>query len=91
MEPNDNLKIVADFEEPPSSNKVLDPKLFMHGDSYWVRENMKCKYPLQVNTIEDFEIGGKVIFTIELKCTREVIPMMFKFKGGELKVEKWEC
>ncbi len=89
--PNDNLQLGADFEEIPTSKKVVDPKLFMRGDTYWVRESTQYKYPLQVNTTKDFQIGGKVIFTIEPKCTLEEIPIIFKFKNGELKVERWEC
>ena len=40
---------------------------------------------------EDFDIGGKIIFVIEPKCTLEEIPLMFKYRSGVLTVEPWKC
>ena len=89
--PNDNLSIGSDFVETPRTKTVLDPHRFVHDPVNWVTEDTRYDYPLILNTEEDFEIGGKLIFVIEPKCTLEEIPMIFKFKGGVLKVEKWEC
>lgn len=89
--PNDHLKLGSDIVETPRTQPVIDLHPFVDGEVNWVSENTKYEYPLEVKTTEDFEIGGKIIFVIEPKCTMEEIPMMFKYKDGELRVERWEC
>lgn len=88
---NNNLEIGSDFLEIPQSETVIDPHQFVHGPVNWVIEDTRYYHPLKLNTKEDFEIGGKMIFVIEPKCTLEEIPIIFKYKNGELRVEKWEC
>lgn len=88
---NDNLSIGSDFVETPRTKTVLDPHRFVHDPVNWVTEDTRYDYPLILNTEEDFEIGGKLIFVTEPKCTLEEIPIIFKFEDGELKVEKWDC
>ena len=89
--PNNNLSIGSDFVETPRTKTVLDPHRFVHDPVNWVTEDTRYDYPLILNTEEDFEIGGKLIFVIEPKCTLEEIPLMFKYKDGVLTVEKWKC
>ena len=89
--PNDNLKMGPDFKETPRSKEVIDPHQFVDGPVNWVKEDTRYEHRLNVLSNEDFEIGGKVIFTIEPKCTLEEIPLMFKYKSGVLTVEKWKC
>ena len=89
--PNDNLKIGADFVETPRSKEVIDPHPFVNGPVNWVKEDTRYEHRLIINAQEDFDIGGKIFFTIEPKCTLEIIPLMFKYKSGVLTVEKWKC
>lgn len=89
--PNDNLKMGADFKEIPRSKEVIDPHRFVNGPVNWVIEDTRYEHPLTVLTEEDFDIGGKIIFTIEPKCTLEEIPLIFKYRSGVLMVEEWKC
>ncbi len=89
--PNENLVIEADFLEIPRSIEVIDPHQFVNGPVNWVSEDTRYEHRLTVKTQQDFDIGGKIIFTIEPKCTLEEIPLMFKYRSGVLTVEKWEC
>ena len=89
--PNDNLEIASDFSESPQSETVIDPHQFVHGPVNWVIEDTRYEHPLKLNTKEDFEIGGKLIFVIEPKCTLEEVPVLFKYNNGVLTVEKWDC
>ena len=89
--PNDNLKMGDDFIEIPRSKEVIDRHPFVNGPVNWVKEDTRYEHPLTVKSQADFDIGGKIIFTIEPKCTLEQIPLMFKYRSGVLTVEKWKC
>jgi hypothetical protein len=89
--PNDDLSVGPYFVETPQSETVIDPHQFVHGPVNWVTQNTRYDHALQVHSKHDFEIGGKLIFVIEPKCTLEEIPVLFKFKNGVLTVEKWKC
>ncbi|MDP6909655.1 MAG: hypothetical protein QF371_09120 [Flavobacteriales bacterium] len=89
--PNDDLSIGTDFIETPRTTTVIDPHRFVHDPVNWVTENTRYDHPLEVKSTEDFEIVGKLIFVIEPKCTLEEIPVLFKYRSGELTVEKWGC
>jgi hypothetical protein len=89
--PNENLILGNDFVETPRSKEVIDPHPFVDGPVNWVSVDTKYEYPLIIRSEEDFDIGGKIIFTIEPKCTLEEIPVMFKFRSGVLTVEPWKC
>jgi len=89
--PNEDLSIKDDFIETPRSEEVIDPHQFIDGPVNWVQEDTKYEYSLKVTSKEDFDIGGKIIFVIEPKCTLEEIPLMFKYRSGVLTVEPWKC
>ena len=89
--PNGNLKMGDDFIEIPRSKEVIDPHPFVDGPVNWVQEDTRYEHRLTILSQEDFEIGGKIVFTIEPKCTLEEIPLIFKYKSGILTVEKWKC
>ncbi len=89
--PNEKLKLGTDFEEIPRSKEVIDPHQFVNGPVNWVTEDTRYKHRLILNSQEDFDIGGKIIFTIEPKCTLEEIPVMFKYRSGVLTIETWKC
>lgn len=89
--PNNNLSIGEGFTETPQTETVIDPHQFVNGPVNWVTEDTRYDYPLNLTSEGDFEIGGKLIFVIEPKCTLEEVPIMFKYKSGVLTVEKWGC
>lgn len=89
--PNEDLKMGADFEETPRSKEVFDPHRFVNGPVNWVNEDTRYEHRLTVHSQEDFDIGGKIVFTIEPKCTLEEIPVMFKYRSGVLTIEAWKC
>jgi hypothetical protein len=86
-----NLIIGSEFIETPRSAEVIDPHPFVDGLVNWVAQDTRYDYPLKVRSQSDFDIGGKLVFTIEPKCTLEEIPVMFKYRSGILTVEKWKC
>jgi hypothetical protein len=87
----DHLAIGDDFVETPRSKEVIDPHPFVNGPVNWVQEDTRYEYPLIVNSQEDFDVGGKIYFTIEPKCTLEEIPFMIKYRSGVLSIEDWKC
>jgi len=88
---NDKLKMGDDFLEIPRSKEVIDMHPFVDGPVNWVNADTRYKHRFTVISQEDFDIGGKIFFTIEPKCTLEEIPLMFKYRSGVLTVEKWKC
>jgi hypothetical protein len=88
---NYHLTLGEDFKETPRSKEVIDPHQFVNGPVNWVQEDTKYEYQLNVTSQEDFDVGGKIIFTIEPKCTLEEIPFMIKFRSGVLTIEEWKC
>lgn len=89
--PSDDLEMGGEFTETPRSKEVIDQHPFVNGPVNWVKEDTRYEHRLNVKSQEDFDIGGKIIFTIEPKCTLEEIPIMFKYRSGTLTVEKWKC
>ena len=89
--PNDDLLLGTGLTETPPTKTVIDPHRFVNGPVNWVTEDTRYEFPLELNTEDDFMIGGKLIFVIEPKCTLEHVPIMFKYKNGVLTVEPWEC
>lgn len=79
------------FKEIPRSIEVIDLHLFVNGPVDWVNTDTKYEHTLTVTTKEDFDIGGKYQFTIEPKCTMEIIPFLIKQRSGVLTIEKWKC
>ena len=88
---NDHLILGDNFIETPRSKEVYDPHRFVDDLVNWVQEDTRYEHPLTVTSQEDFEVGGKIIFTIEPKCTLEEIPFLIKYKSGVLTIEKWMC
>ena len=89
--PNDYLILGSDFIETPRSKEVHDPHPFVDGLVNWVNEDTRYEHHLTVITQDDFDIRGKIIFTIEPKCTLEEISVIFKYRSGVLRIEKWMC
>ncbi len=91
LQENDNLIIGEEFIETPRSREVYDPHQFVNGLVNWVQVDTKYDYPLSVTSKEDFDVRGRIFFTIEPKCTLEQIPFIIKYRSGVLTIEKWLC
>jgi len=83
-----NLSFNDEIIEIPRSVEIIDPHPFTNGTVNWVRVNTIYKQPLQVKSLEDFEVFGRVQFTIEPRCTFEEIPFVISYKDGEMTVKK---
>ncbi len=89
--PTNDLLINDDFIETPRSKEVFDPHQFVNGPVNWVSVDTKYEHIFTVVGKTDFDIGGKIFFTIEPRCSLEVIPLLFKHKDGVLTVERMGC
>ena len=83
-----DLSFKDNIIETPRSVEIIDPHPFTNGIVNWVHVNTIYKQPLQIKTLEDFEVFGRVQFTIEPRCTLESIPFVISYKDGEMTVKK---
>ena len=83
-----DLEFVGDIIETPRSIEEFDPHPFVNGTVNWVRVNTTYYQPLQLKSQKDFEVFGRIQFTIEPRCTFEEIPFVISFKNGEMSVKK---
>lgn len=88
---NEHLNLGEDFEENPRSVEVIEKHPFINGPVNWVHEKTTYKYPILINSEEDFTVGAKIIFVIEPKCTLEEIPLFIKQTNGKLTVDYGRC
>lgn len=91
MSENDFLELGTDFEEIPRSEEVIDNHPFVGGSVNWVDLKTKYRYPLVINSKEDFVICAQVAFVIEPKCTLEQVYFKIFHSKGEVKVELGDC
>lgn len=56
-----------------------------------VKENTTYKQALQIKSQDDFEVFGRVRFTIEPRCTLEEIPFAISYKDGVIKIVEAKC
>jgi hypothetical protein len=77
--------------ETPRSVEEIDAHPFVNGSVNWVRVNTTYKQSLKILSQEDFEVFGRVRFTIEPRCTLEEIPFAISFKNGVMKIFSPEC
>lgn len=91
LKEDNKLHSISDLIETPLSIEEIDMHPFVNGTVNWVRENTNYKLQLERNWEADFHILGHVQFTIEPKCTLEIVPIILKYKDGKLKVEIFMC
>lgn len=75
--------------ETPRSVATLDP--FSNESVFWVKENTTYKQPLKILSEGDFEVFGRVIFTIEPKCSLEETPFAISYKNGVMTLIDPKC
>lgn len=80
------------IETPLAKAIILHPNFNPYGEKVlWVNKNTVYRQPLQIKTINDFEVFGRVQFTIEPKCTFEEIPFVIMYKDGEFTFTDPKC
>jgi len=70
--------------ETPPSVEEYDPHPFVDGLVNWVRTNTTYKQQLNILSEDDFEVFGRVRFTIEPRCTLEEIPFSISYQDGKI-------
>jgi hypothetical protein len=88
---NEFLELGSDFQEIPLSLEVIDKHPFVGGPVNWVDVKTTYKYPLVINSEEDFVIGADAVFTIEPRCTLENIHFKIFHSNGEVNIELGGC
>lgn len=87
----EHLSFKGNIFENPRSVEELDPHPFVNGSVNWVRVNTTYKQPLNLLSKDDFEVFGRVLFTIEPRCSLEVIPFAISYKDGVMKFFEPKC
>ncbi len=86
-----DLSFEGNVVETPRSVEEFDPHPFTNGLVNWVRINTTYKQPLLLKSKGDFEVFGKIQFTIEPRCTFEEIPFSISYQNGEMKITLPKC
>jgi hypothetical protein len=76
----DNLTFDGNIIETPRSAATFDH--FANEPVIWVKVNTTYKQPLNILSEDNFEVFGRVMFTIEPRCTFEEIPFAISYKDG---------
>lgn len=87
----DKLTFNENIIETPRSVGKLSPNTYVEGSVNWVKENTTYKQPLKVLSQDDFEVFGRVIFTIEPRCTLEEIPFSISYHSGKMTIKYPKC
>lgn len=89
---NDDHMVMEDaFTEKPRSREEIDLHQFVNGPVNWVSEDTRYEHTFTVRSTVDFAVGGKYQFTIEPRCTMEIVPFLIKNRSGVLSIEKAGC
>jgi len=79
-------------ESPRSVAKVLYPNYTSKREgTLWITENTIYKQALNLKTTNDFEVYGRVQFTIEPTCTFEETPFAISYKDGKFTFVDPKC
>lgn len=86
-----HLEFKGNVIETPRSIEEYDPHPFVNGTVNWVRVNTTYKQTLQIKSITDFNVFGKIRFTIEPRCSLEEIPFAISCKNGVFQIKNIQC
>jgi len=79
-------------EIPMSKNEFgPKPKVFGAENVKWIHQNTTYSRILKLKTKEDFEVFGRIQFTIEPRCTFEEIPFAISYKNGKMSLFSPKC
>ena len=87
----DNLAFDGNIIETPRSVEEFDEHPFTNGLVNWVRVNTIYKQQLNLLSQDDFEVFGRIRFTIEPRCSLEEISFAISFKNGVMKIFSPKC
>ena len=87
----ESIEFYGDFIESPQSVEEFDTHPFVRGTVNWVREDTTYKQLLLLKTQDNFQVYGRIIFTIEPRCTLEQIPFSLVYEDGELVFVDAKC
>lgn len=90
VETDDKIQLFDALSEKTILKEDIEPHCNGYGAN-WIRQNTFYKQPFHLNTSEDFYIMGFIQFTIEPRCTKEVIPFGITNKDGNLKIAITKC
>jgi hypothetical protein len=82
----EHLAFDGTLVETPRSVEEIDPHPFVGGPVNWVRENTTYTQSLKLLSNNDFEVFGRIRFTIEPRCTLEEISFAISYKNGVAKI-----
>lgn len=85
----EDLSFDENIVETPRAVEIIDK--FKNEPVIWVKENTTYTQPLKIHSEDDFEVFGRVQFTIEPRCTFEEIPFAISFKNGVMKLFSPKC
>ena len=86
-----DLDFDGDIIETPRSFEEFDYHPFVDGNVNWVRVNTTYTQALKILSKDDFEVFGRIRFTIEPRCTFEEIPFAISYKDGKMKIISPKC
>ncbi len=87
----DDLTFNGNIIEIPRSVEEFDEHPFTNGLVNWVHVKTTYKQPLYIKSEDNFEVFGRVRFTIEPRCTLEEIPFAISYKNGVMKIIPPKC
>ncbi len=88
---DDKLSFGGSIIETPRSVEEIDLHPFVSGTINWVRINTIYKQPLKLKSNDNFELFGRLRFTIEPRCTLEEIPFTISYQNGVMKLIPSNC
>ena len=86
-----HLAFEGDIIETPRSLAAIYLPPSVDGTEDRVHVNTTYKQPLELKSQEDFEVFGRIQFTIEPRCTFEEIPFALSFQNGVMKITSPKC
>ena len=86
-----HLAFEGDIIETPRSLAAIYLQPSVDGTVDRVHVNTTYKQPLELKSQEDFEVFGRIQFTIEPRCTFEQIPFALSFQNGVIKITSPKC
>ena len=86
-----DLDFDGDIIESNRSFEEFDYHTFGEENVNWVWMNTTYTQALKILAKDDFEVFGRLRFTIEPRCTMEEIPFAISYKNGEMKIISPKC
>ena len=86
-----HLDFEGDIIETPQSIEEYDGHSSVNGTANWARVNTTYKQALKIKLQEDFEVFGRIRFTIEPRCRLEEAPFSISYQSGKMTIKSPKC